>query len=296
MNNITKINSINFYNEYHGHKICHLQTILDSLKQINPHRNYIYLAGDSSLDNKYWLSNNKTQTATNDYQHILEPALMKTDIAYHMNKILDGSDYCVINTAVEESTISCRNINLLEQDKFIKKNITNNDILIVSIGGNDIALSPTLNTIWNMVILMYINSIDTIKKGPHYAWGLNYFINMFKNEVTTYILKIIGNKRPIKIIVCMIYFPDEKLTGSWADRTLGYLGYNENPKKLQEAIKQIFIHSTSGIKITGSKVIACPLYKILDGKNTLDYVARVEPSNIGGSKIACEFVKLIYDL
>ena len=42
----------------------------------------------------------------------------------------------------------------------------------------------------------------------------------------------------------------------------------------------------STIKISGSEVIPIPLYIPLDGTRTEDYVARVEPSAIGGRKMA----------
>lgn len=295
MTSPVNINSYNFYGEYRGHKISHLKTLLYCLKQLNQQRNYIYLAGDSSLDNKYWLSNDEFLPAVSDYQYILDPPIMKPDIAYHMNKLLSGTNYCTINTSIEESTISSRKNGLLEQDKFIKENITSRDILIVSVGGNDIALSPTVNTMWNMVLMMYMNSTETIQKGPSYAWGMNYFIDMFHNEVKKYILQIIGDKRPKKIIPCMIYYPDQKPNGSWADVALSHLGYDTDPAKLQAAINQIFIHATSNIKIDGSEVIPFPMFKILNGKFTDDYVQRVEPSSKGGAKLAQAFVKCCFE-
>ena len=36
-----------------------------------------------------------------------------------------------------------------------------------------------------------------------------------------------------------------------------------------------------------------PMYSILDGKNSNEYVQRVEPSNIGGKKLAEEIIKII---
>ena len=61
-------------------------------------------------------------------------------------------------SAVEESTLEDRKTDLLHQDKFIVYNITNNDTLVVSVGGNDIALKPNLNTIVSLKLL--INSPD----------------------------------------------------------------------------------------------------------------------------------------
>mmetsp|Transcript_31136 Transcript_31136/g.47234 ORF Transcript_31136/g.47234 Transcript_31136/m.47234 type:complete len:83 (+) Transcript_31136:1497-1745(+) len=40
------------------------------------------------------------------------------------------------------------------------------------------------------------------------------------------------------------------------------------------------------IRIPGSEVIPVPLFNVLDGKKSEDYVARVEPSAIGGKKMA----------
>ena len=217
-----------------------------------------------------------------------------------MNTIYN--DYYTINCAIEESSLNKRTNCLLDQDKFIKNHITNNDILIVSVGGNDIALSPTLSTIWNMALLMYMNSLDTLKHKPLDAWGFSYFVNLFHNEVKAYILKLIGNKRPKRIIVCMIYYPDEwqmgsngwvsdsQPSGSWADKTLGYLGYNDNPKKLQKAIEQIFYKATCNIKIEGSIVVPFPMFHYLNGKDSTDYVQRVEPSMKGGKKLAEGFM------
>lgn len=248
------------------------------------------MAGDSSLDNKYWIKND-FMGAENGYECILNPPLMLPDICYHLNDNL--SNYYTINTAIEASTLMDRQNGLLPQDKIIQEYITNNDVLIVSIGGNDIALKPSVKTIYNMLMMTYMNSTDMIKQGPGSAWGMNYFIKMFKDDVEKYILKLIGNKKPKKIIVCMIYYPDQTETGSWADRTLGALNYNTNPEKLQAAIKQIFIHATNKIEIPGCNVVPFPMFTVLDGKDTYDYSARVEPSSQGGRKLAEAFASVI---
>ena len=76
---------------------------------------------------------------------------------------MKNEEYVVINCAIEESTLGERKENkLLEQDKFIQNRIKKEDILIVSVGGNDIALSPNISTIWNMLLLMKLNSENTI--------------------------------------------------------------------------------------------------------------------------------------
>jgi hypothetical protein len=71
-----------------------------------------------------------------------------------------------------------------------------------------------------------------------------------------------------------------------ADGTLGILGYNSNPKKLQLLIRKVFEEAVSNIKIQGSEVIPLPLFHVLDGKTTSDYCQRVEPSAQGGQKMA----------
>jgi hypothetical protein len=80
------------------------------------------------------------------------------DIAYWLNKHLvdrrQGHRMVAVNGAVEESTVGDRACcNLLPQDRFIRDNITENDTLIVSVGGNDIALKPAPCTIVNMLLL-----------------------------------------------------------------------------------------------------------------------------------------------
>ena len=110
---------------------------------------------------------------------------------------------------------------------------------------------------------------------------------MFQTRIQAYVSNMTsGSERPKKIIIAMIYYPDQEQTGSWADGTLGLLGYNSNPKKLQLLIRKVFEEAVSNIKIKGSEVIPLPLFQVLDGKTTSDYCQRVEPSPQGGRKMA----------
>eukprot|EP00548_Thalassiothrix_antarctica_P019599 CAMPEP_0194191162 /NCGR_PEP_ID=MMETSP0154-20130528/65723_1 /TAXON_ID=1049557 /ORGANISM="Thalassiothrix antarctica, Strain L6-D1" /LENGTH=110 /DNA_ID=CAMNT_0038913615 /DNA_START=262 /DNA_END=590 /DNA_ORIENTATION=+ len=84
----------------------------------------------------------------------------------------------------------------------------------------------------------------------------------------------------------MIYYPDENNVPSWANTALGVLGYNRDPSKLQAVIRTLFRIATSKIRIAGTEVIPVPLYHVLDGKRSDDFVARVEPSAEGGKKVA----------
>lgn len=64
------------------------------------------------------------------------------------------------------STNVCRVTHLLPQDRFVNRNITSNDILIVSVGGNDIALHPNLFNIFNLVVLNFLNRGSTLLNSP----------------------------------------------------------------------------------------------------------------------------------
>lgn len=215
---------------------------------------------------------------------------MKNDICYHLNNILVGQKVCAINTAIEATTLADRQDDLLPQDIFIRDNIRVNDTLIISIGGNDIALRPSLKTILNMACLLYLNSADIIKSGPDNTWGMSHFIHMFKNQIKDYIEKLTSKTKPSKNLICTIYYPDEQSGSSWADRVLRYIGYDADPTKLQICIDQIHKYAISQIQIDGAETIHVPLYKILDGKNPYDYVQRMEPSDSGGQKIATELI------
>ena len=147
-----KISSHRFYNNYKGHDVKDLEMMRNYFLEKNGKQKFIYLAGDSSLDNKYWIKQN-IEYAVNGYDDILEPPKSICDICYHMNN--QTNEYVTINCAVEESTLAERKYGrLLSQDNFIKENIRENDVLIVSVGGNDIALKPSLSTIWNLLLLM----------------------------------------------------------------------------------------------------------------------------------------------
>jgi len=123
--------------------------------------------------------------------------------------------------------------------------------------------------------------------------GLGYLVDLFKNRVQNYVERLISKRKPKKVLVCMIYYPDETAGGSWADTTLFLLGYNTNPRKLQSIIDVVFRLATAKISIPGTEVIPFPLFKVLDGKHSEYYCARVEPSAEGGQKMAEKFLDVI---
>jgi hypothetical protein len=47
---------------------------------------------------------------------------------------------------------------------------------------------------------------------------------MFKEQTVQYINQLISKRKPRRVVVCMIYFPDEADTGSWADLALSTMG------------------------------------------------------------------------
>ena len=47
------------------------------------------------------------------------------------------------------------------------------------------------------------------------AWppGFGYFVDLFKNQVENYIKKLVGRRKPRKVLVNMIYYPDQVIMG-----------------------------------------------------------------------------------
>ncbi|OEU15674.1 hypothetical protein FRACYDRAFT_261794 [Fragilariopsis cylindrus CCMP1102] len=323
-----KIDSARFYGQYHGHPVRDgLDDLLSVLRESCD--SLIWTAGDSSLDNKYWFDDKKP--AVGAYRTSLEPPISNADVTYWLNYLADErattttttingnigrevrcSRLAAINTAVEATTVNERTRRLREQDVFVRDNIQPEDILVVSVGGNDVAMSPSLCTILSMLFLVNLpyscleNACvcGTMPCDEH-CWGcgpvamlscscafppcLGYMNHLFGTRVQKYIEKLVTKTKPKKILVCMIYYLDENPTPSWAGNALKCLGYDSNPKKLQCLMQRLFVEATSKININGTEVIPVPLFNVLDGKIAEDYVARVEPSSQGGRKMA-EFI------
>lgn len=254
------------------------------------------------------------------YRDVLEPPQSKKDVTYWLNHLCENAPTTnrprqrtvAINTAVEATTLNERTFRLRPQDVFIRDNMQANDILVVSVGGNDVALLPCPCTIASVLGLVLCLPETCVEKGwtcgtvplDDYCCGcgpslcsclcacppcLGYNRHLFGTRVQHYIKKLVSKTKPAKILVCMIYFPDERNVPGWAGPALGALGYNRNPSKLQMLIRKAHDEAISNIRIEGSKVIPVPLFRVLDGKTTNDYVARVEPSPAGGRKMA-EFI------
>jgi hypothetical protein len=292
-----KINTSRFYSEWRGHPIPDVTAFHSTILALRSIKPIIFLAGDSSFDNKYWVPSSRSfgeplaVDVPEIYGAALDEPFPKPDIAFWLNHLLD-SRATALNLAVEATTLKEREENILEHDEFIRDNIRSEDILIVSIGANDIALKPTFATICHMLQLAWLTPRSSLQKGT--AWSLNYFIKMFRDQVQAYISRLIEKRKPRAVIVCMIYFPLEAgPQQSWADVQLKLLGYNKFPAQLQTAIRKMFEFATSEIHIPGVNVVPCPLFEVLDGKNEKDYTDRVEPSAEGGREIALQLTKII---
>ena len=147
-----------YYSEYYGHNPNYLRRVHASLRGgvSGSRRSCIFLAGDSSLDNKFWFDS--WAAATNGYEAVLAPGRMKTDVCYWLNDELvrrghGGRLFC-LNTAVEATSLNTRACGrLTPQDRLIASAIGPDDVLVVSVGGNDIALEPLLFTALNLSLV-----------------------------------------------------------------------------------------------------------------------------------------------
>jgi ribonuclease HII len=109
----------NFYDKYDGHKDSHLQIIYNKLKDANTD-GLIYLAGDSSLDNKHWLkppyTTEKRVNAVNGYETIedFNTKGCLQDVAYHINNEINEFNkihskeikMACINTSIEATKLA----------------------------------------------------------------------------------------------------------------------------------------------------------------------------------------------
>ncbi|KAK3066089.1 hypothetical protein LTS18_002040, partial [Coniosporium uncinatum] len=165
-----KIKPFLFYGQFHGHPledlaVFHAATV--SKRQQTP---IVYLAGDSSLDNKFWVPSagpggDRLSVAVPEiYKTVLESPRPKPDVAFWLNHLL-GARSTALNTAVEESMLRDRDADLLPHDKFIRDHIRSQDVLVVSVGANDIAFKPTAATAMHMLNLAWLTSRSSIEKG-----------------------------------------------------------------------------------------------------------------------------------
>jgi len=297
---MNKINATEFSNKWEGHEKKDLEKILTIKKD----RNFIFLAGDSSLDNKAWIKNLSNKgDPLNGYEEIINGKMTK-DVAYQINKqLIDnnlGDKYVCINTSIEATTLKPRTENLIApSDEFIKDHITKDDILIISVGGNDVAfyMASELNTLFAEPT-ENINTNSPIYKN---------ILKLFKDDLMIYIEKLCNKNKPKYIILNAIYYVCEEYVenpSGWPNdnilNPIGFHGTNKDiiRKKLQELTRLIYINAISKINISNIIIIPVPLFEILDPKSMkdekcTDYDHLVEPTIEGGNKMAKKFVNLI---
>ncbi|KAF2202663.1 hypothetical protein GQ43DRAFT_303029 [Delitschia confertaspora ATCC 74209] len=287
---LQKIICSRFFSEWKGHPVPDLSTFQSRAVELRPNKPIVYLVGDSSLDNKAWVTSSPPSGVNipEIYVDLMDHPRPKPDVAFWLNHVL-GDRATVVNAAVEASLLRERDEGLLEHDEFVRDNIRENDILIVSVGANDVALQPTKSTMLNMAQLAVLPRA-LIDSG--YAPALRHFKHMFGDQTKKYVDRMISKHKPKAVIICMIYFPLEEGQSSWADASLKALGYDRWPGQLQAAIKQMYKQATQKIQISGTTVLPCALYEVLDGKNVRDYTSRVEPNTEGGRKMAIKFEEL----
>ncbi|GMH94373.1 hypothetical protein TrST_g2702 [Triparma strigata] len=300
-----------FYSEYHGHKVRDLQWVHSVLRR--ECGRFVFLCGDSSLDNKHWFFTKEpgqqipkremsddaiTAPAINGYETCLtdrdetrEPR-MAMDVSYWFNRLaaedLGPLECCTIIASVEASTAADRHhFGLLAQDQFIRDSVSEDDFIVMSVGGNDVALAPTWATAVN-IALYNLSPQWLVFLGL--APGHRHFLNWFHKVIYSYIRQLVARKRPVKVVVNMIYYPDEAIDEqAWPGATLKILGYDANPGRLQLVLRTL--HRSLAAKapprdLAGLDVEVFPLFTVLDGADTGDYKQRVEPSVQGGEKIA----------
>ena len=227
---------------------------------------------------------------------------MIKDVSYYTNLHLPtyfptNTPLC-INCSVEESTVGERTNatgGLLPHDLFIRDNCTAEDVVVLSVGGNDVALKPTAGTI-AAIFALTRTPLWALKMLGRWSPGFGYMERLLHGEVERMVARLCeAPTPPARVIVCMIYFLDEMPGGSWADDVLGKLGYDTNPDKLQYIIRTLYSRISSlGFAVpSATTVTPFPLFEVLDGKDTDDYEQRVEPSMQGGEKMAKAFLELL---
>lgn len=119
------------------------------------------------------------------------------------------------------------------------------------------------------------------------GWGMRHLGGLFGKQVEGYVREVLGDVRPRAVVLCMMYFLDENTDKPcWAGTVLAALGYNRAHERLQNVMWGVYEHAVKTIEIEGTQVVHCPLFHVLDGKDSSKYVARVEPSVSGGAAMA----------
>lgn len=353
----TSIEDTRYYEYYNGHQVRDLRYAHGKLHESGC-KSFIFLCGDSSFDNKHWFFRKGKQStsnataaahriaedemrddaitapATNGYERVLVSASarrgrpgprMTKDVCYWLNHHAPGDgDVCTLMASVEASTAADRcEHKLLKQDEFIRDTLTRQDYILMSVGGNDIAMAPTIATLVNIGLLTFSPYwLIWLRLAP----GYTHLVHWMGAMVVEYVRQLTRKATPKKVVCCMIYYPDETPTGGWVDthglltllfyrrrpgidsslaangevafgpagRLLGLIGLLAFPGMLQSVIRALYYGLAGQLRrarqaggpLEGLDVVAFPLFEVLDGQHTADYNQRVEPSVQGGEKMA----------
>jgi len=290
---------VDYYSNWDGHIINNLAAVLAGLRATS--KPVAFLAGDSTVDNKYWLVDSPNPAfdrpeamifdpdsyvdkawigpAVGGYETVLSPPNMLKDVAYWMTvsgwELADNFRFSALNTAVEATFLAGRSTNPTPQDEFIKDNIGSEDFLVVSVGGNDFALNPTQAT--QMATSQWF-------QGQRNE-ALNHFHTIYNKETVAYVEYLTSRVRPRAIFIASQLFPGVQGT-AWAaaEAALTAVQYSAFPEGLQGLIMAVYNRSIVPIEISGTQVVPFPLFEALDGTVETDYAYRVEPSLTGGEK------------
>jgi len=287
-----------FYGNFFGHEVGDLETVWTTVVQAaergtDPRRGpVVFLLGDSTLDNKAWVK--EYAPALNGYEAVLDPPMMREDVGYHLNRRLADTPWVAINCAVEASLLATSLDYLSAHDLFVTRHISDRDAVVVSIGANDIAMSRTgiMGTILVNMLRQY--TAHQIRTYPEVHQAMASLVSHYRDGVQEYTKRVLNGTRPMKVVICMVYYPDMSATEfSWAADVLDDMDYDADPTRLQALIDVLFLLATSNIHIPGVEVVPFPMATVLDGKNTSDYAHRVEPSSQGGAKLAAALAAII---
>lgn len=282
------VDALRFYRQYYGHPLEDLVSVKNYFRSVG--KRIVWLVGDSSLDNKHWLfeedknkstldiSNVWCAEAINGYENIFDPPRMIRDVCYWVNTFLVNTNLACINTAVEES---CLKDSPSAYDYFVISHIQDGDVVIISIGGNDLILKPSSSMLVAMGLGNYL--IPQFCLDTALVWLPNPLSELFERSTQEYVDLFSGKK--IEKIVCTPYFPCVNGDG-WASRMLNRIHMD----KAQTVIRFVHENYHKSLKNIDATV---PLYEALDYQNDGDYKYRVEPSVQGGRKIAEKLIRSI---
>lgn len=292
-NHVGTVDAASFYRNYYGHVPEHLRVAYASLRTQSGERPLVFLTGDSSLDNKSYVLDCAALPAVGGWERILTPPRALPDVAAWLSRALDaaGLPHGVLNCAVEEATAAdLAAAPLVGAPAAVSRAITRTDVVVLSAGGNDVVLRPTLATVSALAAVLSCGSDAAIDRGD--ALGFATLRSIFCDKMQAVVDKLCAHAAPAAIVILFPYFPQvfsNTAAPGWADTQLGLMGYNANPERLQRMMRAMFRHATRAIRAPSesTRIRHVPLFDVLDASaESKDYISRVEPSGGGGEKIA----------